>query len=109
MNVMATDPTVQVAALGIVATLISSITIIIVTRLNNSKEREAAADEGVESTLRERVAFGEAQVEALEKRLDRKDAIILQQTETIVRLGERVDTLEEENDRLKAELREKNL
>lgn len=88
---------VIIAGLGIVTTMISSLTVIVVARLNSDKEREAAADEGVEATLRERIAFNEAEIASLNRTVDRKEG-------TIQRLNSRVDELEDENEALRQQI-----
>jgi predicted RNase H-like nuclease (RuvC/YqgF family) len=59
------DPAVQVALVGIFSTLITTIGVIFVAVLNNNKEREGAADQGVEATLRERIALRDEQLAEL--------------------------------------------
>jgi len=56
------DPTVQVAAIGILTTLITTLGVITVAVLNNKRERGGAADAGVEATLRERLALRDEQI-----------------------------------------------
>lgn len=59
---MPSDPTVQVAAVGIFTTFITTVGVILVAVINNRKERTSAADTGVESTLRERLALRDEQI-----------------------------------------------
>jgi hypothetical protein len=56
------DPTAQVAAIGIFTTFITTIGVILVAILNNRKERGDAADSGVELALREQVAVREERI-----------------------------------------------
>ena len=62
---MPNDPTVQVAAIGIFTTLITTCGVIAVAVLNNRRERGGAADAGVEATLRERIALRDEQIQDL--------------------------------------------
>lgn len=56
------DPTAQVAAIGILTTFITTVGVILVAVLNNRKERGDAADAGVEAALRERIALRDEQI-----------------------------------------------
>lgn len=62
---MPNDPTVQVAFIGIIATFITTSGVVFVAYLNNRKERTDTAEEGVESTLRERIALRDEQIQDL--------------------------------------------
>lgn len=64
---MPNDPTVQVAAIGIFTTLITTMGVIVVAVLNNKRERGGAADAGVEATLRERLALRDEQIQDLKQ------------------------------------------
>lgn len=68
---MLTDPTTQVALVGIITTFITTGGVILVALMNNQRERGGAADEGVESTLRERIALRDEQI--VELKDDMKD------------------------------------
>jgi hypothetical protein len=59
---MPNDPTVQVAVVGVLTTFITTLGVIVVAVINNKKERTGAADEGVEATLRERLALRDEQL-----------------------------------------------
>ncbi len=59
---MLTDPTTQVALVGIITTFITTMGVVFVAITNNRRERGGAADEGVESTLRERLALRDEQI-----------------------------------------------
>lgn len=88
---MPNDPTVQVAALGIISAVISSVTIIVVARINK-KEPEPVVVSGnaeTEKILRAQVAFFQSQNTSLERTVDRKEAVI-------ERLHREKDELEEE-------------
>jgi len=67
------DPTVQVAAIGIITTLITTVGVILVAIMNNKRERGGAADAGVEVTLRERITLRDEQL--LELRDEKKDLV----------------------------------
>lgn len=56
------DPTVQVAIVGVLATLITTLGVVFVAVINNRKERGGAADEGVEAALRERLTLRDEQL-----------------------------------------------
>lgn len=73
---MPSDPTVQVAAVGIFTTLITTIGVIIVAVLNNKKERTDAATEGIEETLRERILLRDEQILDLRDEVAHKEQII---------------------------------
>lgn len=77
------DPTVQVAMVGVMTTLITTLGVIFVAIVNNRKERSGAADEGVEATLRERLTL--------------RDEQILDLREDIVNLKNRLVHAQEEN------------
>lgn len=62
---MPSDPAVQVALVGVFATLITTIGVVVAAVINNRKERTGAADQGVEATLRERIALRDEQIEDL--------------------------------------------
>lgn len=62
---MPNDPAVQVAVVGIVTTLITTLGVVFVALLNNKKERTSAADQGVEAVLRERVTLKDEQIQDL--------------------------------------------
>lgn len=59
---MSNDPTVQVAFIGIITTLITTAGVVLVAMFNNKKERHDTADEGVEATLRERLTLRDEQI-----------------------------------------------
>lgn len=63
------DPTVQVAAIGIIATLISTIGLIGVAVLNNKKERGGAAEAGVTETMEQRLLLKDEQIELRDEQL----------------------------------------
>jgi len=52
------DPTVQVAAISVFATTITTIGLIVVAIINNRKERTKSASNGVEAGLDERAVLG---------------------------------------------------
>ena len=68
---MPSEPTVQVAAIGIITTLITTAGIIVVAIMNNKRERGHAADAGVEATLRERITLRDEQI--LDLREEKED------------------------------------
>lgn len=67
---MLNDPTVQVAAIGIVTTFITTIGVILVAAFNNRKERAGAADAGVEAMLRERITLRDEKITELREDKD---------------------------------------
>lgn len=73
---MPSDPTVQVAAVGIFTTFITTIGVIVVAVLNNKKERTDAAQEGIEETLRERILLRDEQILDLKDEVAHKEQII---------------------------------
>lgn len=73
---MPSDPTVQVAAVGIFTTLITTIGVIVVAIINNKKERGGAANEAVEETLRERIILRDEQIQDLKDEVAHKETII---------------------------------
>lgn len=89
---MPSDPAVQVALVGIFTTFITTAGVILVAVINNRKERTGAADEGVEATLRERLALRDEQIADL-----RADIVELR-----AQLAEAIQT----NTDLQTELRE---
>jgi len=60
--VLPSDPTAQVAAIGIVTTLITTTGVLLVAVLNNKKERSDAADTGVELALREQITLRDERI-----------------------------------------------
>lgn len=73
---MASAPTVQVALIGILATLITTLGVIIVAAINNRKERESSASKGMEAVLRERLAYKDERIATLENTVSRKELVI---------------------------------
>lgn len=67
---MPKDATVQVALIGIITTLITTAGIVLVTIINNRKERGGAADAGVEGMLRERIVLRDEQILDLKRDLE---------------------------------------
>lgn len=57
------DPTVQVAAVGIVTTFITTAGVLLVALVNNRKERLDAADAGIMASMRERLALRDEQLQ----------------------------------------------
>jgi len=51
------DATATVAFGSVAATAITTIGVVVTAEINNRREREAAADEGIELVLRERVTL----------------------------------------------------
>lgn len=76
---MPNDPTVQVAAIGIFTTLITTAGVIVVAIINNRRERGGAAQEGIEETLRERIVLRDEQIADLKSEVAHKEAIIQRQ------------------------------
>lgn len=90
---MPKDPTVQVAIVGVLTTLITTLGVIVVAIMNNKKERGSAADAGVEATLRERLTLRDEQildlradVADLERRLGHAQAENQEKTDLIEHL-----------------------
>lgn len=73
---MPSDPTVQVAAIGIITTFITTLGVIVVAVLNNRKERTDAAETGIEETLRERIILRDEQIMDLKDEVAHKEQII---------------------------------
>lgn len=88
---MPSDPTVQVAVVGILTTFITTAGVIIVAVLNNKKERTDAAQEGIEETLRERILLRDEQIQDLKDEVAHKETIIQ-------RLKSKIAELEKGND-----------
>lgn len=70
------DPTVQVAFIGIITTVVTTAGVVAVAIVNNKKERGGSANEGVEAVLRERVAQNEGYIAMLERDNHRKELLI---------------------------------
>lgn len=68
---MPTEPTVQVAMVGIVATFVTVLGAILTAVINNRKERQGAAEEGMEAALRERIVLRDEQLLALREENER--------------------------------------
>lgn len=51
------DATATVAFASVAATAITTVGVVVTAVINNRRERESAADEGIESVLRERVTL----------------------------------------------------
>lgn len=81
---MLNDPTVQVAFVGIITTLITTAGVVLVAVFNNKKERDDTADAGVEATLRERITL--------------RDEQIMDLREDVMSLRTRLDVALEENE-----------
>lgn len=91
------DPTVQVAIVGVLATLITTLGVVFVAVINNRKERGGAADEGVEAALRERLTLRDEQladlradVHELEAKLARAGVRNRELQEQLVRMKEKL-------------------
>lgn len=70
---MPSEPSVQVALIGIVVSFITTAGIVLVALINNKKERGGAADAGVEATLRERLTLRDEQI--LDLKSERDEAL----------------------------------
>lgn len=68
---MILDPTVQVAAIGIITTIVTSGAGLIVAGKNSKKERQDAAENTMESVLRERILLRDEQIRELEEDVKR--------------------------------------
>lgn len=79
------DPTVQVAVVGIVTTLITTAGVVLAAIVNNRRERAGSANSGVEAALRERIVLKDEQLQDL-----RNDVRLLQ-----ARLDEALTALDE--------------
>ena len=62
---MPRDAAVQVALVSIITTLITTTGILIVAFLNNRREREGSAEEGIAAILRERITLREERITGL--------------------------------------------
>lgn len=71
------DAAVQVAIIGIVTTLVTTLGVVFVAILNNKKERGTAAESAMERTLRERILLRDEQIADLKADIDEKDLRIL--------------------------------
>lgn len=59
---MPKDPTVQVAIIGVMTTLITTAGVIIAAMVNNRRERSGSSQAGIEATLRERITLRDEQI-----------------------------------------------
>lgn len=66
------DPTVQVAAIGIFTTLITTAGVGIAAMFNNRRERSGAAESAMEQTLRERIMLRDEQITDLRHDLEKE-------------------------------------
>lgn len=92
---MPKDPAVQVAIVGILTTLITTMGVVIAAVVNNRRERAGSASEGIEATLRERILLRDEQiadlredVKTLRLRLDTALEENVEKTDLIVHLTE---------------------
>lgn len=76
MYVLAADPTVQIALAGIFTTIITVIGGVVVTVINNKKERGNSAENAMEATLRERIVLRDEQIEDLRVDIEERDHTI---------------------------------
>jgi hypothetical protein len=67
------DPTVQVAAIGILTTLVTTAGIVVVAIINNRKERGSSAESAMERTLRERILLRDEQIQELRQDIADRD------------------------------------
>lgn len=59
---MPKDPTVQVAIIGVMTTMITTAGVIIAAMVNNRRERTGSSAAGIEATLRERITLRDEQI-----------------------------------------------
>lgn len=72
----AADAAVQVAIIGIVTTIITTLGVIVVAIFNNKKERGNAAESAMERTLRERIVLRDEQIADLHADVAEKEMYI---------------------------------
>lgn len=79
------DSTVQVAAIGVIATIVTTVGIIVVAMINNRKERGTAAESAMEQVLGQRITLRDEQiadlkqdVAELEEKLVDKEGIVIE-------------------------------
>lgn len=92
------DPNVQVALVSVIATMITTIGVVVVAVINNRKERGNAASAGVEAGLEESVVL--ERMFSLVEENSRKET-------TIKELREQNTKLRSDNNALRAQLRKK--
>ena len=91
---MLQDATVQVAAIGIVTTMITTAGVVIAAVVTNKHERMNAAIGGIESILRERLAFRDEQIREFKDAISEKDAQISALQRKVDKLKKKIDEME---------------
>lgn len=77
------DPTVQVAFVGILTTLVTTTGVVVVALVNNKKERGSAAEGAIITTLRERITLRDEQIQDLKADVNERDHLIAQLREEL--------------------------
>lgn len=105
------EPTVQVAVIGILTTLITTAGVVIAAIVNNKRERTSSASGGVEAALRERITLKDEQLAdlredkiILQRRLDEALAVLDEKDMLVKHLRRELADVHAEIDRLNAEI-----
>lgn len=88
------DPNVQVALVSVFATLITTSGVVAVAMINNRKERDKAAGEGVDAALDDKDILGS--MLALMSDVQRKEAIIVELKKKVRDLTAEIKRLREQ-------------
>lgn len=99
------DPTVQVAGIGIITTLIATSGVVLAAVVNNKRERSGAASSGIEQTLRERITLRDERIEDLQEdkarlqlKLDEALALVEEKTLLVHHMRKALAECENEKD-----------
>lgn len=93
------DPSVQVAIVGVLTTIITTSGVVLAAIVNNKRERTGSAGAGIEATLRERILLRDEQLADL--RAD-KAALQARLDECLVEIDEKTTLIKHLRDELAA-------
>ena len=77
------DPTVQIALIGVLSTVLTTAGVVIAAVTSNRKERGKAAESAVEAALRERITLKDEQLDDLRGDIAARDHKIAQLQEDL--------------------------
>lgn len=100
---MPQDPTVQVAFIGILTTMITTAGVVIAAVVNNRRERTGSATQGIEATLRERILLRDEQITDLREDVTNLRLRLDTALEENIEKTDLIDHLREELERTKGE------
>lgn len=89
------EATVQVALIGIITTIVTTLGVIVAAIVNSKRERSNAAESAMERTLRERIVLRDEQLADLREDVADRDDIIADRNAQIAERDRRIEQLQE--------------